>query len=350
MSDPLFFAPARFISAGDLAEAVGAVLANRELAGTNLEGVAAIDDSKPGRVVYADGKKQIEKLGSTRASAVICRHHAVAAVPQGVAVLVSERPQESFARAAGLFHPNALRPGAFTGETGTSPAAHVSPHANVEAGAIIEAGAVVAAGAGIGSGTVVAPGATIGQGCQIGRDCYIGPGATIQYALIGNRVNIHPGVRIGQDGFGYVPGTGLKIPQLGRVVIQDDVEIGANTTIDRGAMGDTVIGERTKIDNLVQVGHNVKIGRGCVIAAQCGISGSVVVGDYVMLGGQVGMADHLAIGDRARVGAQSGLMHDVPAGETWFGSPAQPMQAELRGVALLRSLAKSKRKKNDAND
>ena len=142
--------------------------------------------------------------------------------------------------------------------------------------------------AAIGAGTIVAPNAVIGRFCQIGRDCYVGPGASIQYALIGNRVIIHAGAKIGQDGFGFVAGARgpERIPQIGRVVIQDDVEIGANTTIDRGAMADTIIGEGTKIDNLVQIAHNVRIGRGCIIAGHCGISGSVTMGDYVMLGGR----------------------------------------------------------------
>jgi UDP-3-O-[3-hydroxymyristoyl] glucosamine N-acyltransferase len=344
MADPQFFAPARSMSAKELADLVGATVPDPAHESTELRFAAGIDDGRPGAFVYVDGKQHHEKLAGTLASAVICRADTVAKVPAGVAVLVSERPQESFVRALGAFYPAALRPGAVTGETGISASAHVDPAAEIEPGVIVEAGAVIGAGAAIGSGTVIGPGAVVGRGCQIGRDCHVGAGATLQHALIGNRVLIHPGVRVGQDGFGYVPTTGAKIPQIGRVVIQDDVEIGANTTIDRGAMGDTVIGERTKIDNLVQIGHNVRIGRGCVIAAQCGISGSVTFGDYVMLGGQVGMADHIAIGDRARIGAQSGLMHDVPAGETWFGSPAQPIQIEMRKVAMLRSMAKPAKK------
>ncbi|MBX3531851.1 MAG: UDP-3-O-(3-hydroxymyristoyl)glucosamine N-acyltransferase [Rhizobiaceae bacterium] len=350
MADPLFFAPARSYSAQALAEAIGARLLNDAYADVELTGVAAIGDGRAGAVVYADGKKNLENVGASLASAVICRADAAGKVREGAAVLLSERPQESFVRALALFHPAAVRPGALTGETGVSAAAHVAPSALVEEGAIVEAGAVIGPDAAVGKGSVIAPGAVIGKGCQIGRDCYVGAGATIQFALLGNRVYVHPGVRIGQDGFGYVQGTGTKIPQIGRVVIQDDVEIGANTTIDRGAMGDTIIGERTKIDNLVQIGHNVRIGRGCVIAAQCGVSGSVVLGDYVMLAGQVGMADHLSVGDRAIVAAQSGVMHNIPAGETWFGYPAQLMTSTMREVALLRSMARPKKKKTSTNE
>jgi UDP-3-O-[3-hydroxymyristoyl] glucosamine N-acyltransferase len=154
-------------------------------------------------------------------------------------------------------------------------------------------------------------------------------------------VILHPGCRIGQDGFGYLleAGRHRKIPQVGRVIIQDDVEIGAGSTVDRGAMSDTVIGEGTKIDNLVQIGHNVSIGRHCIIVAQSGISGSVTLEDWVMLGGQVGIADHLTIGEGAQIGASSGVMHDVPAGAKWLGTPAKPAREQLREFAVIRRLA-----------
>jgi UDP-3-O-[3-hydroxymyristoyl] glucosamine N-acyltransferase len=163
-------------------------------------------------------------------------------------------------------------------------------------------------------------------------------------ALIGDRVVIHPGARIGQDGFGYLPGKSghLKVPQICRVIVQDDVEIGAGATIDRGASRDTMIGEGTRIDNLVQIAHNVSIGRHCLIAGQAGISGSVTLGDHVMLGGQVGIADHLTIGDGAKIAAAAGVMHDVPAGERWVGAPAKPVREFFREVATLKRLAAKK--------
>jgi UDP-3-O-[3-hydroxymyristoyl] glucosamine N-acyltransferase len=269
--------------------------------------------------------------------------------PADVAVLVHSRPQQAFALVGRLLFPVAATPGPMTSETGVSPGAHVDPTAHIEEGAIIEAGAVIGPRVGIGRGTVVAPNATIGQSCQIGRDGYIGPNASVQYALVGNRVIVHGGAKIGQDGFGFVPGAKgpERMPQIGRVVIQDDVEIGANSTVDRGAMSDTVIGEGTKIDNLVQIGHNVRIGRGCIIAGHCGLSGSVTLGDFVMLGGRVGVADHVSIGTGAQVAASSGLMHDIPSGERWAGLPAQPTREFFRELSLIRSLAKSK--KGDKN-
>ena len=173
---------------------------------------------------------------------------------------------------------------------------------------------------------------------QVGRDCSVGPGASIMHALIGDNVILHAGCRIGQDGFRYHPSARghVKVPQLGRVIIQDSVEIGANTTIDRGGSGDTMIGEGTKIDNLVQIGHNCLIGRHCIIVSECGLSGSVVLGDYVILGGQVGIADHLTVGEGAVVGAKSGVVCNIPPGERWLGVPAMPGREFLRVTAALR--------------
>ncbi|MGL4444440.1 MAG: UDP-3-O-(3-hydroxymyristoyl)glucosamine N-acyltransferase, partial [Alsobacter sp.] len=216
----------------------------------------------------------------------------------------------------------------------------------IEAGVTVDPGAVVGPGAEIGAGTVIASGAVIGPQVRIGRNCSIGAGCTLQAALIGNRVIIHPGVRIGQDGFGFAmsPRGHMKVPQIGRVIIQDDVEIGANTCIDRGASRDTVIGEGTKIDNLVQIGHNVVVGRHCVIVSQVGIAGSTTLEDFAVLGGQVGVAGHLTVGMGAQVAAQSGVAGDVPRGARYGGSPAQPALNWAREIALLKSLVANRGK------
>jgi UDP-3-O-[3-hydroxymyristoyl] glucosamine N-acyltransferase len=200
---------------------------------------------------------------------------------------------------------------------------------------------VIGHGVELGAGTIIGPNAVIGPGVRVGRDGSVGASTTILAALIGDRVIIHPGCRIGQDGFGYLGGASghQKVPQIGRVIIQDDVEIGANSTVDRGAMNDTVIGEGTKVDNLVQIAHNVVIGRHCVLAAQTGISGSCTLGDNVMTGGQVGLADHLVIGSGAALGAKAGVMHDVPARARWLGAPAKPVKQFFRETAALERLA-----------
>ena len=183
----------------------------------------------------------------------------------------------------------------------------------------------------------------------MGDDCDVGSCATLTYCVLGRGVIIHPGVRIGQDGFGFALGASdhVKVPQVGRVVIEDDVEIGANSTIDRGTGPDTVIGAGTKIDNLVQIAHNVRLGRGCVVVSQVGISGSTDIGDFVMMGGQAGLTGHLSIGAGARIAAQSGVMRDVEPGATVAGSPAMPVRQHWRQVATVANLARKGKKLGD---
>jgi UDP-3-O-[3-hydroxymyristoyl] glucosamine N-acyltransferase len=346
MTEPKFFVPSRRLELGEIASLTGARLLDESKAGLVIGRLAAASEGGEDALVFVEGKKNASLLSSVRAAAVICDEESVSDVPPNVAILVCRRPQAAFAQLARLLFPQGIRPQPVTGESGISPRAFVSSDALIEEGVIIEAGAVIGPRAAIGQGTIIGPNAVVAEGCSIGRECYIGSQCTIQYALIGDRVIIHPGAQIGQDGFGFLPGpTGLeKNPQIGRVIIQNDVEIGANTTVDRGALTDTIIGEGTKIDNLVQIAHNVRIGRSCVIAGNCGISGSVVVGDMVMMGGRVGIADHITIGDRAQIAAGSGVMNDIPAGEKWAGSPAQPIRQAFREIAALRSLVEGKRK------
>lgn len=344
MTDPVFFVPSRRFSVGEVAELTGASLADSGHSQITISTIASADVGGEGALVFVDGKRNAAPLARLQAAAVLCTADVANLVPNDIAVLVTPHPQQAFARIGRLLYPEAGRPIGATAESGISPFAHIDATAHVEAGAIIEAGAVIGPLAGVGSGTVVAANAVIGRSSQVGRDCYIGPHSSVQYALIGNGVIIHAGARIGQDGFGFAGGARgpERVPQIGRVIIQDNVEIGANSTVDRGAMADTVIGENTKIDNLVQIAHNVRIGRNCVIAGLTGISGSVVVGDNVMMGGGVGLADHLTVGAGARLAARSGFMHNVPAGEVWAGYPAKPMKEAMREFALLKKMAKGK--------
>ena len=349
MTDPVFFAPSRRYTAAEIAALTGAQLLDSDRAETVIAGIAPVSGGGVEKLVFIDGRRNADKLIGLVAAAVLCPQDVAADVPAGIARLVSPRPQFAFAQVGRLLFPSSIKPTSVSGESGISPAAFVSPSARIEDGVTIEACAVIGAGAAIGSGSVIAPNVVIGANCQIGRDCFIGPGATVQYALIGDRVSIHAGARIGQDGFGFVPGPmgPERMPQIGRVIIQNDCEVGANSTVDRGAMDDTIIGEGSKVDNLVQVAHNVRIGRGCIIAGHCGLSGSVIIGDYAMLGGRVGVADHIHIGERAQIAASAGLMHDVPAGERWAGSPARPMREFFREVSAIRGLLKPKKAKDE---
>ncbi len=341
MTNPVFFVPSRRFTVGEVAELTGAYLINPDHSSIEILTIAPAHDGGDGALVFVHGKRNSAPLEVLKAAAVLCTPDVIDLVPNHVAALVTSCPQQAFARIGRLLYPEAARPVGSTGETGISAAAYVDATAFIEDGAVIEAGAVVGHMAEVGAGSVVSAYAVLDRSVQVGRDCYIGPHASVQYTLVGNAVIIHAGSRIGQDGFGFANSHKgpERVPQIGRVVIQDNVEIGANSTVDRGTMTDTVIGENTKIDNLVQIAHNVRIGRNCIIAGLTGISGSVVVGDNVMMGGGVGIADHLTIGSGAQLAARSGLMHDVPPGEVWAGFPAKPMKIAMREFAMVRKLA-----------
>ncbi len=339
---PDFFAIDRELTIAEIVALTKAQPRGEAMLDRRIRNVAPLDTARASDITFLDNAKYLDALMTTHAGVCLLAPRFEARAPAGLPVLISPEPYRAFVAVARALFPAALRPSSLFGVTGKSAGAHVHPTARVEAGVVIDPLAVVGPHAEIGAGTLIASGAVIGPGVTIGRNCVIGAGASVLCALIGDRVIIHPGVRIGQDGFGYLPSPRghQKIPQARRVIIQDDVEIGANCTIDRGSTRDTVVGEGTKIDNLVQIAHNVSIGRHCLIAGQVGISGSSQVGDFVMMGGQVGLADHVTIGTGAMLGAQSGYMHDVPAGSRWLGSPAQPARDFFKGVAALRRLAR----------
>jgi len=303
-----------------------------------LTGVAALDAAGPADISFFEHRRYTDDLSATRAGACLVTDRHAALVPVGTAAIVVKNPQHAFVAVTRHLFADALRPSPVFGAKGLSSAAHIHPSARLEADVTVEPGAVIGPLAQIGSGTLIAANAVIGAAVTMGRDCSIGPGASLLHSHLGNRVIVHPGARLGQDGFGY-QGTAqghVKIPQVGRVIVQDDAEIGAGTTIDRGGIRDTVIGEGTKIDNLVQIGHNVIIGRHCIIVSRVCLAGSVTLGDFVVLGGAVLVNNHLTIGDGAQIAATSLVHEDVPPGAVMGGWPIQPLRDWLREVAQRR--------------
>ncbi len=336
-----FFPPSSAPQLAEVAGWCGATLASEADAGRAIVDVAALDEAGPGDLTFLDNPKYLDVFRATRAAAALVAPRHAKAAPAGCAVLLALEPYRAMAMVMAKLFPSAVKPQSVFNEGGVSPAAFVHPSARLEPGVTVEPGAVIGRGAEIGAGTVIGPHAVIGPEVRIGREGAIGATTTIAAALIGDRVIIHPGAHIGQDGFGFALGARghLKVPQIGRVIIQNDVEIGAGVTIDRGANRDTVIGEGAKIDNLVQIGHNVVIGRHAVLVAQSGVSGSSVIGDFAALGGQAGIAGHLKIGTGAQVAAAAGVMTDIPAGQRWAGAPAKPVREFFREVAAVKKLA-----------
>ncbi len=345
MTEPFFFKRGGGLTLREIAALVQALPARGADLDRRITSVASLDRAGPGDLAFLDNPKYAEQAAASAAGACLVTERLVERVPERISVLCARAPYRAFVEVARALFPDALRPSSLFEANAVAAGALVHPTARLENGVVVDPAAVVGPRAEIGAGTVIGPGAVIGPQVRIGRDCAIGARVSIVHALLGDRVIIHPGCAIGQDGFGYVMGPKghQKVPQIGRVIIQDAVEIGANSTIDRGALGDTVIGEGTKIDNLVQIAHNVTIGRHCVLAGQVGLSGSVTVEDGVVMGGQVGFADHLHVGAGAAVGAKAGVMTDIPAGERWLGAPAKPFKQFFREVKALERLARRPR-------
>lgn len=297
-----------------------------------LRGFAPADRAQPGDLTFAENENYLARAEQSAASAIIIdgpittsRKTIIRVANARVAfakVLPLFFPEPAFA--AGV-HPTAIVPASAQ----VDPTAHIGPHC------------IVGEKARIGPRSVLQGLNYVGADCQLGEDVHLFPNVTIYPGTeIGNRVRIHSGTVVGSDGFGYVLDNGIhrKVPQIGNVILCDDVELGANVTVDRGALGPTIVGKGTKIDNLVQLGHNVTVGEHCIIVSQVGIAGSTKLGNYVILGGQVGLAGHLKIGNRATLVAQSGVMNNIPDGEKWMGSPAQPDRQTKRQIIALQQL------------
>ena len=336
MADPRFHRRSGPFRLADIAERIGATLSPGTDPGRMFDDVAPLQAAGATNLSFFDNVRYVEAFAASRAGACILGAAHAARAPEGMALLVCEQPYRAYALAAQMFYPRVAP------EPGVAPSAVIGQDAVLAEGCRIEPGAVVGGRAEIGPRTLIGPNAVIGEGVVIGADSVVGANASVSHALIGARVTIYPGVRIGQDGFGFAPDPRghVKVPQLGRVVVHDDVEIGANTTIDRGSGPDTVIGAGSFIDNLVQIGHNVELGRGCVIVAQVGISGSTKLGDFVVLGGKVGVAGHLSIGTGAKLAARSGVTKDIPPGATYGGFPAIPIREWRKQTAILSRLTK----------
>ena len=341
MADPRFFSVAGPFSLGHLAEVAGAELSDRESSEMMVSDVAPLSTAQDNQISFWDNKLYIEAFSQSHAGACIVRPDVEAPTDKMILLRIAD-PYRGYARIAREFYP--LQKLA----AGISDSSNIDKTAIISEGCQIDAGAVIGADCVIGEQTHIGANAVVCDGVMIGSNCLIGPSVTLRACQIGNRAIIHAGVRIGQDGFGFALGQEghLKVPQLGRVIIEDDVEIGANSTIDRGAGPDTMIGQGTKIDNLVQIAHNVTIGRNCIIVSQAGISGSTNIGDFVMLGGQAGLAGHLSIGDGAQVAAQSGVMRDVAPGQKVGGTPSVPMRQWLKSAALMEKLLKTNKKRS----
>lgn len=342
MADPRFFDRQGPFSLRD-------ILARAELEGVpdaaldrQFGDVGPLESAGPESVSFLDNPKYLNAFKETRAGACFVDASLVEQCPHDTLPIITAAPYLSFARVAAQFFP---------GEANIDVDAEslaVHPTAKLGKSVILGPGATIGAHAEIGEGTTVAGNVQIGRGVVIGKNCNIHHSATVTHALIGDRVDIGVGVRVGQRGFGFAPNPPeyIAVPQLGRVVIGNDVAIGANTTIDRGAGPDTRIGDHCQIDNLVQIAHNVVLGQGCVLAAQVGISGSTKVGNYVVMAGQVGVAGHLNIADGVTLAGKTGVTRDLTIPGTYGGFPAVPVRDWRIKVATLSRLAR-KRDRND---
>lgn len=343
MADRRFFDNAGPFSLSALAEVAEAELSAGSDAARTFADVAPLDTAGPDDVSFLDNRRYISQFQESKAGACIVAPEFADRAPKGMALLLTKRPYRGYAKVAQAFYP-LPRP-----RPGVHPSAIVDPQASLGEGSEIGPGVVIGAGAEIGRGCRIEANSVVGEGVSVGDGTVIGPNVSLACCRIGRACQIHAGARIGTRGFGFSmdPEGFVDVPQLGRVLVEDGVEIGANTTIDRGAGPDTVIGAGAKIDNLVQIGHNVRIGRGCVLVAQSGIAGSTVLQDFVAVAAQAGVSGHLKVGAGAQIGAKAGVMRDIPSGMQVLGSPARPVRDFFRLCALWERQLKARGKKKD---
>ena len=336
MADSRFFKKREPLSVKEIIRLTGATLKDSSMESTIISDVASISTAKEGEITFVENRRYASQVTSSKASACFLTEDLLSKVPQHMIPLLTNSPRRAFAKLSQSFYE----------KEGKTPK--------------ISSKSVVAKTCVLGAGCRIDPGVVLGEFCEIGKDCWIGSNSviddgvkigdrtriganvSISYSEVGDGCFIYPGVRIGQPGFGFeVDAAGpIEMPQLGRVMIGNNVEIGANTTIDRGAGPDTEIGDFTRIDNLVQIGHNVKVGKSCIIVAQVGISGSTQIGDHSVIGGQTGLAGHLKIGRQVKIAAQSGVTRNLNDGSIVGGAPAVPIEDFRRQVANIKSLGR----------
>jgi UDP-3-O-[3-hydroxymyristoyl] glucosamine N-acyltransferase len=334
MADTRFFCRSGPFSLERIAQHVGATLSSCAFADHSIHDLAPLDVAGPSDVaLFSHGDYQRSAVTS-RAGAIVTNRRLGGLISEGNCLLLVTDPRLAFALVGSLFYPDKRL------DAGIHATALVDGSSSIEEGCQIDAGVKIGRDVTIGPGCHIEANAVICDGVSIGRGSLIGANTTVRHALIGAGVHIGSNCGIGGEGFGFVPTPKglLRQMQLGRVIIEDDVQIGSNSAVDRGSLGDTRIGRGTVIDNLVQIAHNVRIGRHCVVAGQAGIAGSTEIGDNVMIGGQAAIVDHVKIGSNARIAARSGIMRDVPEGETWGGVPAVPIRQWHRQTALLTRL------------
>lgn len=336
MVDKNFYNAKENVTLTQVAEVTSAVLTDNSKADEIITSIGTMNNAGPEDICFFYDRKSKEKASEIKAKACITTEDLKSFVPENVVVLVSANPKEAFIKLNEFMYSEK------TPKAGIDPSAKIAPSAHIGEGCLIGAHVVIEDNVTIGDNCTIEPNVVIAHDCKIGNNCRIGNNASIAYSIIGHHCYIYSGARIGSDGFGFqfMNGQHHRIPQLGRVIIGNDVEIGANSCIDRGALEDTIIGDGCRIDNLVQIAHNDKLGMGCVIVAQVGIAGSCNLGDFVVLGGQVGLADHLNIGSGAQIAAQSGAMRDVEPGAVVMGSPCVPFKDFMRQVSFLQKNSK----------